>query len=90
MKRMAIVSTVTSVVLLVLGLIDYLTNYNWANDQNPLAGNQNVLLNDGATVLIAGGLLVILSALMWFLALRGDQGGRPSGSALRGGQGDQR
>lgn len=73
MKRMAIISTVASGLLLVLGLIDYLTNYNWANDQNPLAGNQNVLLNDGATVLIAGGCLVIISAIMWLLALRGGQ-----------------
>jgi hypothetical protein len=76
MKRVAIISTVVSAVLLVLGLIDYLTNYNWANDQDPLAGNQNVLLNDGATVLIAGGLLMILSVIMWVLAVRGTQGSR--------------
>ena len=73
MKRLAIVSTVASGVLLVIGLIDYLTNYNWANDQNPFAGNQNVLLNDGATILIAGGMLVIVSAIMWFMALRKGQ-----------------
>lgn len=89
MKRMAIISTAASVVLLVLGLVDYLTNYNWANDQNPLAGNQNVLLNDGATVLIAGGLLVVISAIMWLLALAGGQGGRPPRPALRKGQTDQ-
>ena len=73
MKRLAIVSTVVSGVLLVIGLIDYLTNYNWANDQNPFAGNQNVLLNDGATILIAGGLLVIISAIIWLMALRKGQ-----------------
>lgn len=71
MKRIAIIFSVTSVVLLVYGLIDYLTNYNWAQgDQDPLFGNQNVLLNDGATVLIAGGLLTVGSVVMWVLALR--------------------
>ena len=71
MKRIAIIFSVISVVLLVYGLIDYLTNYNWAQgDQDPLFGNQNVLLNDGATVLIAGGLLTVGSVVMWVLALR--------------------
>jgi hypothetical protein len=71
MKRMAIICTVISAILLVYGLIDYLTNYNWAQgDQNPLFGNPNVLLNDGATVLIAGGFLTIGSIIMWIVARR--------------------
>jgi hypothetical protein len=77
MRRIAWVFSVISVVLLVYGLIDYLTNYNWAQgDQDPLFGNQNVLLNDGATVLIAAGFLSVGSIIMWIVALRkghGDQ-----------------
>jgi hypothetical protein len=75
MKRIAIIFSVISVILLIYGLIDYLTNYNWAQgDQDPLFGNQNVLLNDGATVLIAGGFLTVGSVIMWILALRKGDG----------------
>jgi len=75
MKRIAIIFSVISVIWLVYGLIDYLTNYNWAQgDQDPLFGNQNVLLNDGATVLIAGGFLTVGSVIMWVLALRKGDG----------------
>ncbi len=75
MKRIAIIFSIISVILLVYGLIDYLTNYNWAQgDQDPLFGNQNVLLNDGATVLIAGGFLTVGSVIMWILALRKGDG----------------
>jgi hypothetical protein len=77
MRRIALVTSVTSGVVLVIGLIDFLTNYNWAQgDQDPFFGNPRILLNDGATLLIAGGFLVIGSAIMWLLALRkghGDQ-----------------
>jgi hypothetical protein len=75
MRRIAWVFSVISVVLLVYGLIDYLTNYNWAQgDQDPLFGNQNVLLNDGATVLIAAGFLSVGSIIMWIAALRNGHG----------------
>ena len=71
MKRAAWIFSVTSVIILTIGLVDYVTNYNWAQgDQNAFFGNQNILLNDGATVLIAGGLLALGSILMWVLALR--------------------
>ena len=75
MRRLAWIFSVTSGVLLVYGLIDYITKYNWAQgDQNPLFGNQNILLNDGATVLIAGGFLAVGSILMWVVALRREHG----------------
>ncbi len=74
MRRLAIITSVISGLLLVLGLVDYVTNYNWANDQDPLFGNSRILLNDGATVLIAGGFLTIGSVVMWIMALRKDQG----------------
>lgn len=77
MRRMAAIFSVISVILLVYGLIDYLTNYNWTQgDQNPLFGKQSILLNDGATVLIAAGFLSVGSIIMWILAVRkgnGDQ-----------------
>ena len=62
MKRLAITSTVLSVLLLTVGIYDAVTKYNWAaGDQNPLFGNQNVLLNDGTTI------------LMWIMAIRKGQ-----------------
>jgi hypothetical protein len=71
MRRLAWITSGITVVLLVYGLIDFLTNYNWAQgDQNPFQGNPNILLNDGATVLIAGGFLAIGSIIMWVVALR--------------------
>ncbi len=85
MRRLAWIFSVISVVLLVYGLIDYITKYNWAQgDQNAFFGNQNILLNDGATVLIAGGLLALASILMWVVALRrehGDQQQQQPGSS---------
>ncbi len=84
MRRAAWIFSVISAVLLIYGLIDYLTKYNWAQgDQNPLFGNQNVLLNDGATVLIAGGLLAIGSVLMWILALRKEHGDQQQAGSSR-------
>ena len=81
MRRLAMIFSVIFGVLLVLGLIELLTKYHWAQgDQDPLFGNPHVLLNDGTTVLIAAGLLVIGSVIMWILALRrgqGDQRGKP-------------
>jgi hypothetical protein len=77
MRRLALILSVVSGVVLILGLVEYLTNFHWAQgDQNAFFGNQKILLNDGATALIAGGLLLIGSAILWFLALRkghGDQ-----------------
>ena len=75
MRRIAWTFSIASVVVLIIGLIDYLTKYNWARgDQNAFFGNQNILLNDGATILIAGGLLSIGSIFMWIVALRREHG----------------
>ena len=74
MRRAAITSSVISGLLLILGLVDYLTNYNFANNQGTIFGNPNVVVNEGVTLLIAGGFLVLVSALMWILARRKDQG----------------
>ncbi len=75
MKRLAIICTVTSIVLLILGVADWATNYNWAQgDQDPLFGDPRILLNDGMTVIIAAGLLLVGSIIMWILALRKEHG----------------
>jgi hypothetical protein len=85
MRRMAIVTSVISAVVLVLGLVEFVTNFQWAQgDQDPLFGNPHILLNDGATTLIAAGFLIIGSVIMWVLAGRRDR--EPAGRR----QGDQR
>jgi hypothetical protein len=77
MRRIAMVTSVIAGVLLVLGIVEAVTNYQWTQgDQDPLFGDPRILLNDGTTVLIAAGFLVIGSAIMWVIALRkghGDQ-----------------
>ena len=74
MRRIALITSVISLVLLVLGIVEALTNYQWAQgDQNALFGNQKILLNDGVTVLIAAGFLIVGSAVMWVIALRRGQ-----------------
>src|SRR5215470_10485415 len=65
MKRMAIIFSVLAVGMLILGLVEDLTNFKWAaGDQNPFFGNPNWTLNDGKVALILGGFLVIASALI--------------------------
>jgi hypothetical protein len=75
MKRLAWTASIISGVVLILGVVEFITKYKWASgDQNPLFGNQNVLLNDGATILIAGGFLAVGSILIWVLARRREHG----------------
>jgi hypothetical protein len=75
MKRVAMITSVVAVVVLILGLVESLTNYQWAQgDQDPLFGNPRILLNDGMTALIAGGFLLIGAIIMWVVARRRDQG----------------
>ncbi len=86
MRRLAWIVSVTAGVLLVYGLVDYITKYNWAQgDQDPLFGNPHILLNDGATVLIAGGFLAIGSILMWVVALRREHGDQQQHSQQQSG-----
>jgi hypothetical protein len=71
MKRLAMIMGIVSAVVLVLGLVESLTNYQWSQgDQDPLFGDPRILLNDGMTTLIAGGFLLIGSLIMWMLARR--------------------
>jgi uncharacterized membrane protein len=74
MKRMAIIFSVLAIVMLILGLVENLTNFRWAaGDQNTFFGNQRLVLNDGKVVLILTGFLVVFSAVMWVMALRKGQ-----------------
>jgi hypothetical protein len=75
MKRLAMITSVISGVVLILGLVESVTNYKWAQgDQDPLFGNPRILLNDGTTALIAGGFLLVGSVIMWYFATRKGQG----------------
>jgi hypothetical protein len=85
MRRMAMITSVITVVVLILGLVEALTNYQWAQgDQDPLFGDPRVLMNDGTTTLIAGGFLTIGTVIMWTLALRRGRADQPA----RKGHGD--
>ncbi len=71
MRRIAFILTAVSGAVLVLGLVEALTNYKWsAGDQNALFGNPRLLTNDGTTVLIVGGILLLVSAALWVAATR--------------------
>lgn len=75
MKRIAVITSIIAGVVLILGLIEWVTNFHWAQgDQDPLFGNPRILLNDGKTAVIAGGFLLIGAIIMWFVARRRDEG----------------
>ena len=77
MRRSAIIFGALAVLILALGLVESLTNYKWsAGDQNAIFGNPRLLANDGTTVLIAGGVLALVSVTMWMLARRKGHGAR--------------
>jgi hypothetical protein len=74
MKRIAIICGGTAGLLLILGVVEALTNYKWsAGDQNAFFGNPKLLLNDGITVLIAAGFLALVAAATWIAARRKDR-----------------
>jgi hypothetical protein len=71
MKRLAIIFSVLTIGMLILGLVENLTNFRWAaGDQNTFFGNPRLVLNDGKVVLILTGFLVVASAVMWVMAVR--------------------
>jgi len=68
---MAIIFSVLAIAMLILGLVENLTNFRWAaGDQNTFFGNPRVVLNDGKVALILTGFLIVASAVMWYMALR--------------------
>jgi vacuolar-type H+-ATPase subunit I/STV1 len=74
MRRISLIFGSLAVLLIILGVVESLTNYKWsAGDQNAIFGNPRLLASDGVTVLIAGGALAVVSATMWILARRKGQ-----------------
>lgn len=75
MRRLAIIFTVLAGAMLILGLVEDTTNFRWAaGDQNTFFGNPKWVMNDGKTVLILSGFLIIVSAVMWIMTRRKGQG----------------
>jgi hypothetical protein len=74
MRRMAIIVSVVAVGMLILGVVEDVTNFRWAaGDQNTFFGNPNIVLNDGKVVLILSGFLIVASAALWYMTLRKGQ-----------------
>ena len=74
MKRLAIIFSVLAIGMLILGIVEDVTNFRWsAGDQNTFFGNPRMVLNDGKEVLILTGFLTVASAAMWSLSLRKGQ-----------------
>ncbi len=78
MKRVALVFGVIALLLLGDGLYMQVTNYQ-PGDQNPIFGNPKYIVSDGTTVLVAGGLMLAVSLVMWLAGRR--RAGRQPGSA---------
>jgi hypothetical protein len=71
MRRFAVILGVVAAAVLVIGLVEAITNYKWAaGDQNAFFGNPKLLMNDGTTALIVGGILLIVAAVVWVAASR--------------------
>jgi hypothetical protein len=75
MRRLAVIVGVVAAVVLVIGLVEDITNYKWsAGDQNAFFGNPRLLMNDGTIALILGGILLLVAVVVWVAASRKDQG----------------
>jgi hypothetical protein len=69
MKRAALVCAVVTVLLLADGIYMEVSHYQ-PGDQDPLFGNPRFIMSDGTTVLIAAGMLAVVTAVMWLAAIR--------------------
>jgi hypothetical protein len=73
-RRFAVILGGVAAIVLVIGLVEDVTNYKWsAGDQNAFFGNPKLLLNDGTTALIVGGILLLVAAAAWLAAGRKGQ-----------------
>jgi hypothetical protein len=73
-RRFAVILGAVAVAVLVIGIVEDVTNYKWsAGDQNAFFGNPHLLLNDGTTALIVGGILLLVAAAAWMAASRKGQ-----------------
>jgi hypothetical protein len=81
MKRIALVTAVIAVLLLIDGAYLQLTNNEVGGDSGVLFGNPNLFLSAGTVVLISGGLILVGAGLMWAVGVRRDRAaGHPSGT----------
>lgn len=75
MRRFAVIVGVVAAIVLVIGVVEDITNYKWAaGDQNAFFGNPRLLMNDGTTALILGGILLLVAVVVWVAASRKGQG----------------
>jgi hypothetical protein len=70
MKRIAIVTAVVALLLLIDGTYLQLSNNQVGGDSGILFGNPNLFLSAGTVVLISGGLILLGAVLMWVMAVR--------------------
>jgi hypothetical protein len=82
MKRATLVFGVLSVLLFADGLYMELTNYQ-PGDQNAFFGNPRFILSDGATVLIAAGMLLVVTVVMWVVSVRRHAHAQPEDESAR-------
>jgi hypothetical protein len=70
MKRIAIVTAVVALLLLIDGTYLQLSHNEVGGDSGILFGNPNLFLSAGTVVLISGGLILLGAAFMWVVAVR--------------------
>jgi hypothetical protein len=70
MRRIALVTAVVAVLLLIDGAYLQLTNNEVGGDSGVLFGNPNLFLSAGTVVLISGGLMLLGAGLMWAVAIQ--------------------
>jgi hypothetical protein len=78
MKRIALVTAITAVVLLIDGAYLQLSSNEVGGDSGILFGNPNLFLSAGTVVLISGGLMLVGAGIMWAVAM-GRKGRLPGG-----------
>jgi len=69
MKRAALVCAVVTMLLFADGIYMEASHYQ-PGDQDPLFGDPRFIMSDGTTVLVAAGMLAVVTAVMWLAATR--------------------
>jgi hypothetical protein len=70
MKRIAVVTGVVAVLLLIDGIYLQLSHNEVGGDSGILFGNPNLFLSAGTVVLISGALMLAGTGIMWVVAVR--------------------
>jgi hypothetical protein len=88
MKRLALITAIIAVLLLVDGAYLQLTNNEVGGDSGVLFGNPNIVISAGTVVLVSGGLVLLGAGLMWVVALRRERAAAGIGQASQPKAGD--